>query len=360
MRRTSVLPSSLWAVISISSLLPLLLYPQAILAHDNDQLINDIHNADLSHLQGHRDYYAILIFTSSNPVHDCKPCEQVIPMVEQVSTTYLAKYASSLISMRFFNIDLNDRSNAAIFRKLKMDDIPHVWLVPPSSSDYSGLGVNEDGTIEHIFDSPHLEYPLRKASLERQVAEFAKFLSEVLMIDLHVDDAVGPNADGVQSSLSTFAKTFIITFTTVVLIKKKGPSFISNTPKRAIMCYFAITVILLCIGGSQFSIQRQSPFIAKDDATGKLVFISEASVHYQYAIEIFIVAANYASLAASVVILIKLGSYKVTESSKIRDQNLRVWLIILVSLVIYCLYSCLTSIVLKKDPGYPYSLTKMF
>ncbi|CCG25778.1 Ost6 protein [Candida orthopsilosis Co 90-125] len=365
MRQSSPLPL-LWIILSLSILL---LLPQTVLAYDHNtendegQIIIDIHNGDLSQLSGHRDYYTVLIFTSSNPAHDCKPCEQVIPMAEQVATTYLAKYITSeLLSMRFYNIDLNDISNAGIFRELKMDNIPHVWLVPPSSRTIGAVsGVYEDGTIEHVFDSPHLKYSLKKASLERQVVEFARFLSEILMIDLHVDDAVAKKSgSGTQSSLSTFAKTFIITFTIVVLIKKKGPSFISNTSRKTVVCYFAITIILLCVGGSQFSIQRQSPLITKDEATGGLVFISGGSMHYQYGIEVFIVGLNYASLAASVIGLIKLGSYQVTESSKIRDETSRTWLIILVSLVIYYLYSCLTSILLKKDPGYPYPFTKLF
>ncbi|KAI5961128.1 OST6 [Candida margitis] len=366
--RRSLLPP-LWIVLSFTLLL--LVLPQLTLAEDHDDinqdapspqdsLIIDIHNGDLSQLQGHRDYYSILLFTSSNPAHECGPCQQVMPMVEQIGNLYLARYATSNLQIKFFNIDLGDITNAVIFRKLKMDTIPHVWLIPPRSSsgnDEVRLS-NEDGSVEGIFESPHLEYPLKKASLEIQIVEFAKFLSEVLMVDLRVDTTTGQNGAS-QSSTITFLKTFIITFTIVVLIKKKGSGFISNTSRTTIMSYFAIGIVLLCVGGSQFAIQNQSPFVTKDDATGTLVFIS-GGMHYQYAVEIFIVGANYALLAASVVSLIKLGSYQVTESSLIKDENLRVWLIILISVVIYYLYSCLTSIVLRKDPGYPYPLTKLF
>ncbi|KAI5949496.1 OST6 [Candida theae] len=370
MGRISLLPS-LWIILSFSFVL-LSFCPQPILAHDHnndnsnasnqEQIIVDIHNGDLAQLHGHRNYYTVLIFTSSDPAHDCQPCQQVVPMVEQVTTTYLARYLTSeTLAMKFYKIDLADISNAGVFRELEMNDIPHIWLVPPSPS--SG---REDDTVESVFDSPFMEYPLRKASLEVQVVEFAKFLSEVLMIDLHVVERTTINSNGggagssSQSGLSTFAKTFIITFTIVALLKKKGPSFLSTTSRSTIMCYFAITIILFCIGGSQFTLQRQSPLFTKDEASGVLVFISEGSMHYQYAIEIFIVGLNYASLAASVIILIKLGNYQVTETSFIKDEKLRAWLIVLVSVAVYWLYSCLTSILLKKDPGYPYPLAKLF
>ncbi|KAG5419353.1 OST6 [Candida metapsilosis] len=361
MSRVSLLPS-LWIILSFSCVL-LSYFPKPILAdnhNDNDYSngIIDIHNGDLTQLQGHRDYNTVLIFTSSNPAHDCKPCQQVIPMVEQVATKYLSSYVESgLLSIKFYNIDLIDLSNADIFRELKMEDVPHLWLVAPSVDESV---INDDDSVEHIFNSPHMEYSLKKATFERQVIEFAKFLSDVLMIDLPIDDVASETNVSPQSGLSTFAKTFIITFTVVALIKRKGPSFLTTTSRKTIMCYFAITIVLLCVGGSQFSLQRQSPFITKDEATGALVFISGGSMHYQYAIEIFIVAVNYASLSAAVIGLIKLGNYQVTESSMIKDDKLKFWLIILDALVVYCLYSCLTSIILKKDPGYPYPLTKLF
>ncbi|CAX43134.1 oligosaccharyltransferase complex subunit, putative [Candida dubliniensis CD36] len=311
------------------------------LAKESDNYIIDVYNSDLSILEGPRDYFTVLIFTSSNAAHNCKQCEGVKNVVAKVARSWFSDHVDSHL-LTFINIDLNDPKNGKLFNLIGLQTVPHIWLVAPNPSrDY--------GDPNKILEDAHLEFKMPQVPQDKQALEFAQFLSEQLQKPILIRD---------EDALAKFIKTFVITFSVIVIIRKKGPSRITATKKKTILSLVAIAIVLLFTCGYQFTIQNSVPFVAKSDKGG--VVLISGGQYYQFGIETFLVGANYASLAGALLLLTYIGRYKVTEKSFIASEDIKVFLVLFVTISIYLLYSCLTSIVLRKDQGYPYSFTKLF
>ncbi|RCK57937.1 Dolichyl-diphosphooligosaccharide--protein glycosyltransferase subunit OST6 [Candida viswanathii] len=311
------------------------------LAKGSENYIIDIYGSDIDILDGPRDYYTVLIFTSSNPEHGCKQCENVHNFVSLVSNSWFTDYLDSHL-LTFIKIDLRDPKNAKLFSLIGIQTVPHVWLIAPNpAADF--------GNPAKIFEDAHLEFKVPQVAADQQALEFAKFLTAQLQRSILIRD---------QNPLAKFAKTFLLTFSAIVIIRKKGPSKITATRKKTIVSLLAVAVILLFTCGYQYTIQNSVPFMAKND-NGDLVVISGGQ-HYQFGIETFLVAGNYALLAASLLLLTYIGSYKVGEKTAITSEQVKILLVLVNAVVLYLLYSCLTSIVLRKDHNYPYPYTKLF
>ena len=311
------------------------------LAKECENYIIEINNSDLSILDGPRDFYSVLIFTSTDPTHGCNQCESLYKFVSMVSNSWFTDYLDSHL-LTFINIDLKDPKNGKLFGMVGIQTVPHIWLFAPNlKADF--------GNPMKIFDDAHLEFKVPQVSLEQQALEFATFLTDHLQRSILIRD---------QNPLLKFAKTFILTFSVIVIIRKKGPSSLTDTKKKTIISLLAVGVILLFTCGYQYTIQNAVPFIAKDDKGG-LVIISGGQ-HYQFGIETFLVAANYALLATALILLKYIGSYEVNDKSVITNVNIKSLLVLINAVVLYFLYSSLTSIVIRKDHGYPYHFTKLF
>lgn len=316
-----------------------------------------IANSDISILDGKRDYYTLITITSTNPQHGCLLCQEITPVLAKVSKLWHADYSASNF-LHFVTVDLNDDTNKPIFRSLNMGTVPHIWMVPPSSVNEnrenrenreSGESDEENRTKFDFHSVPFDEFAIPKGSQHQQVLALAKFIGHHTQHTLMIRD---------ENAMEKFIKTFIVVFSVVVLIKKKGPEMITSVPKRTVICFLAIIAILLFTAGYQFTVQNQVPFIAKSNK-GEVVFIS-GGMQYQFAVEVAIVASTYAAMATTTLLLINLGQYQVNEKSIIKVEKLRIGLIIVHCLIIYVLYSCLTSLMMKKNSGYQYELSRLF
>ncbi|KAK6204688.1 uncharacterized protein RJT21DRAFT_111250 [Scheffersomyces amazonensis] len=335
---------SLLTVITCSSSQAIRLTEEA-LKYDNN--IIQISNSDLSLFSGPRDYSTVLILTSTNRNHVCAVCMDLEKIVSQVTKSWYSDYLHTN-SLFFANIDLIDASNSKIFQYLDIKNIPHIWLIPPNESiDFA------DSEIENfefkILDDGHFVFQVPIAKIDDQVMELARFLTQNLQKSITVRE---------QSPISTFVKTFAVTFFVILIIKKNGPSKFRNLPKKNALTIILISLMLVCLGGYQFTIQHGTPFVAKGHK-GQIIFIS-GGTHYQFGVEILIVGINYTTLAFALVSLIHLGNYKVTSTSLIKSNKSRYIIIMVINILLYILYSSLTSIVLRKDHGYPYAFSKLF
>ncbi|KAI5952609.1 OST6 [Candida jiufengensis] len=326
------------------------------LANNYDQLdetisisennIIQIHNGDLSIIDSFkpRPFYTLLYLTSSNPKHECQLCAVLGPMIHKLSQVWYKENYIYNKDLVFVEANLKDFSNAKIFNHLKLTTIPHIWLIPPQ--------FNESSTS--ILDDTHYQLNPPPLSEDKQILALNEFLNEQLSKQIKL-----PQSSSGDQAFSTFFKTFLITFSVIVLIKKKGPSFLTSTKKKTVISIISILFVILCTSGYQFTLQNKVPLLTKNKDDNSLIFIS-GGTHYQYAVEIAIVSLNYLSLFIFFISLIKLGDYKITDTSMIKNEKLRIWFIILNSLIIYILISCLTSIILRKDGNYPYAFTVLF
>ncbi|WLF79785.1 ER oligosaccharyltransferase complex subunit [Lodderomyces elongisporus] len=246
-----------------------------------------IANSDISILDGKRDYYTLITITSTNPQHGCLLCQEITPVLAKVSKLWHADYSASNF-LHFVTVDLNDDTNKPIFRSLNVGTVPHIWMVPPSSVNEnrenreSGESDEENRTKFDFHSVPFDEFAIPKGSQHQQVLALAKFIGHHTQHTLMIRD---------ENAMEKFIKTFIVVFSVVVLIKKKGPEMITSVPKRMVICFLAIIAILLFTAGYQFTVQNQVPFIAKSNK-GEVVFIS-GGMQYQFAVEVAIVARQY-------------------------------------------------------------------
>lgn len=307
---------------------------------------NTIHiaNANLSVISGPRDYYTLLILTSTDPKHGCELCESIQGVIGDVANSWYSDYLHTHL-LFFVNIDIVDTTNLVIFDKLGLTAVPHVWLIPPNLD----LEIAETQAEEwNILSEGHFVYKFPHASASDQVLNLAQFLSENLQKSINIrrtDDSY------------RFLKTFLSTLFVILLIKKRGPRFITSTKRLTSAAIFLICITLAFLCGYQFTMQQGAPFVALNEKG--LIYIS-GGLHYQFGVEIVLVAVNYAALALSILALIYLGDYKLTATSKIKQERVRTGLVLLNAAVLYLLYSILTSMFLRKSSDYPYAFSKLF
>ncbi|CAK7901711.1 dolichyl-diphosphooligosaccharide--protein glycosyltransferase subunit Ost6p [[Candida] anglica] len=307
---------------------------------DQDRILHT-HNGDLSFIfpNGPRDYYTLLLITSTLPQHSCSDCEEMKKVIGRVARSWFADHSDSHM-LYFVDIDLIDQSNRPIFNHLKIETVPHVWLIPPTKK-------NEDVSK---FDLATNERYIYNAPAEETALKLAQFLSQNTQKNILLRQ---------EDQLYKFIQTFAITFGSIVLLKKRGPRIFQNLQKSNAYTIIVLAILMACIGGYSFTTIQGVPFISSGD-NGDIIYIS-GGVHYQFGVEIFLVGATYTGLTIAIATLLYFGNYKVSPKSRFIDSEPKKTSMVLLNvLVIYLLYSCLTSLYLRKDHGYPYSFMKLF
>lgn len=318
---------------------------------DTPGYVLPISQSDLSIVAGERDYYTLLTLTSTEPKHGCEICGNVELMLKRVAGSWFTDYSQSNF-LFFVNVDLADASNAKLFDYLELNTVPHIWLIPPSKitekSKTKNKKVNEEDDFSFLLE-PHFIFKIPMTGLDQQVITLTKFLGENLHKTIHIRQ---------EKPLERFILAFGGTFSLILLIKKRGPRIITNLSRKIIYQVVVIVATLVFICGFSFTSMEKVPFIAKLE-NDQIIYIS-GGAYYQLGIEIMIVGMNYLALALGLVNLIYLGNYKITSTSKISNEIGKGACILTNTLLVYLLYSCLTSIYLRKDDLYPYPFTKLF
>ncbi|CAH6720965.1 dolichyl-diphosphooligosaccharide--protein glycosyltransferase subunit Ost6p [[Candida] jaroonii] len=304
----------------------------------SEDFIIRIEDGNLDLFTGVRDYYTLVILTSTLDKHNCVPCKGIMDGIKRVSKNYFKDY-KQLHQLFFVEIDLVHEGNRKIANDLQLASIPHVWLVPPNPKEqYEPLA---------ILKEQHFVFKVPKGSVANQALELARLLSQTLNKSIYVRD---------EDPLTQFILYFSVTFLSITILKRRGPKIVTNLGKPMAWRIIAIGAILSSITGYQFTKIKKVPFIARNEKG--IMFISGGH-HYQFGTEIVIVSANYILLGVATLFLIYLGNYKPHERSKFQKDHIQI-LITINCVVLYIFYSCLTSIALRKDPYYPYHFTKFF
>lgn len=278
-------------------------------------------------------------------------------MVLRVAEAWHSSYPDSAY-LYIAEVDIIDRTNIPVFDFLRLTEVPHIWLIPPthiSQNHNLSREVRYDENGEEVFANfdiflePHAEFEIPESSLEDQTFQFADWLAVNMQKRIIL---------GQSNPVVKFLATFSATFGAILLIKKKGPTAITSTISKA-KVYRAVVlfVLLVLLSGYSFTTIQQTPFIAHNEKGP--IYIS-GGIHYQFGIEIVLVGAVYLLLGAAVAILLYLGHYKVTRQSQIHTQKLLAALQLATVALIYLFYSVLTSMFLRKDHDYPYGLMKLF
>lgn len=309
-----------------------------------------IENADLSLFAGIREYYLVLLLTSTDVNHGCQICQTMPEVVGKVANSWYHDYLDS--QMLFFaEIDLIDPRNGAIFLAAQIDTVPLIVLIAPNYGKVLPDSLQEQQLPANgfnILQEPRSLFALPKEDPAKQAIALAQFVSEALQKPIVIRE------DDPQMA---FLKNFVLTLVVLMVIKKKGSQYILVSRKTAWMAV-CVGLVVVFVGGYSFTTMNGIVFLAQNDKGG-LIYFSGGQL-YQFGIEIFLVAVNYVLLAASLVLLIYVGQYKVTETSKINSEATRLALVVLANGLVFLLYSFLTSAYLRKDGGYPYYFLRLF
>lgn len=329
------------------------------LALQSPNFVIPVKDSDLSLLsQPNRDHFTLIVLTSTDEKHQCTSCFPLHHVLRRVAAAWAADYAHTDY-LFIAEIDIVDRTNVEVFNYLGLRTVPQIWLIPPSHISATHrlereVKTNENG--EEYFDvydillEPHAEYELTEGSIDDQVFHFADWLAKTVQKRIMIRQ---------ENPVTKFAMTFGATFGLILFIKKKGPSAITGTVTKArIYKVLLFLALLLLLGGYLFTTIQGVPFMGRNEE-GDHIFVS-GGIHYQFGIEMFIVAASYFLLAANLVLLVFLGQYKVTGESAVPSQNHLSAITIVAAGTLYLLYSVLTSLFLRKDEGYPYYFLKLF
>lgn len=314
-----------------------------------------IENSDLS-LVSHpdREYYTLIALTSTDERHACDSCHDLDILLLRVAKAWFNDHAMSNY-LFFTKVDIVDRSNLAIFEFLELQSVPQIWLIPPSriaeqhKKDRPVVENEVFGPFDILLE-PHAEFQLPDTSFDDQVFQFADWLAITVQkrIFIRQENAVGK-----------FAMTFFVTFALILFVKKRGPSAVTqNVSKGRIYKVLSLVLLLVLLGGYLYTMLEGVPFVAQNDK-GEVIYIS-GGTHYQFGVEIVLVAVHYFLLGAALVTLTYLGQYTVTGGGWLKTEEQKAVCVVLGAAVLFLFYSSFTSMYLRKDSEYPYHFLKLF
>lgn len=326
------------------------------LTTSSEDYVYQVSGADLSPFSKYnRDYFTLLMITSTSEAHGCQTCVNWKPILRKVAKAWYSDYLDTNYLL-IAEIDLVDQTNMALLDPMKISTVPQIWLIPPTNlaNEYRPDDhVEKDETSWTVMDlvsEPHSLYELPQVPFEEQAFLFADWLAGAVQKPIYLRQENAP---------SKFLVTFALTFLTIMLFKKKGPSFITEfVTKSKVYQIFYFLILYLLLGGIMFSFITPVPFLAKNDQ-GNLIYISGGN-SYQFGVEMVIVGLTYFVLGTLLVFLCYIGQYKVTKNSEISSESLKNFLVLVVCGLLYFASSVLSSICLRKDHEYPYYYTKLF
>ncbi|KAM9896109.1 hypothetical protein OXX79_007670 [Metschnikowia pulcherrima] len=311
----------------------------AAAARDTADFILPIENSNLSLISlADRDHYTLVLLTSTDEKHACASCVRLKSVLRKVAQAWISDYLFS-DDLFFAEIDLINHGNAAAFNFL--------GLQTAKKYDEHGLEYFEN---YDILLEPHAEFKLEEGSLDEQVFKLADWLAKTVQKQIIIRQ---------ENAYAKFFATFAVTFACILLVKKRGPRQITQSvTKSKIWRILFFAYLLVLLGGFSFSMIKKVPFIAKND-DNEPIYISGGQ-HWQFGVEMVLVGGVYGLLGATLVSLVYLGKYEVTEFSVIKEESQKSVLVLITAALLYLFYSVLTSMFLRKDDGYPFHLAKLF
>lgn len=327
------------------------------LSLESPDLLLHIGDSDISAINDNpiRDYYTLLVVTSTDEQHGCDICHALLGVVRKVARSWFADYTDHHY-LYFAYVDIKDRTNADIFRFLEVSLIPHIWLIPPTTAnktreieDLLDAGVLVPVEPFQVLTQPYVNFKLPVALESDQVFELADFLSHHVLKSIQIRQ---------EDQMAKFLGAFVATFSVILFVKKRGPQVLGHIfSKRRIYTAVTLLATVCFVCGYSFTVMEKVPFIARNDKGG-IIYVSGGN-SYQFGIEIVVVGANYVALGAALVSLIRLGNYKVTETSLLGEREKAAFVALAAGMVFF-LYSLLTSLYVRKEPDYQYHLLKLF
>lgn len=291
-------------------------------------------------LQGPRDFHAVLLMTLTSSQLNCVLCNEFKPEYELVASSWLQEHPNGLDTddaadsaaeghardVFFFYSEFKE--SRELFSLFQLNNIPKVFYLPPTKSraateylqnhqEYQFFaGEHRDLLVAWLRDRTGLQFPIHVPP------DYTRIVSNIVLVATAV----------------MLGRVFWRHVTRVLTL-------------RAVWGAVLLAVILLLISGYMFNQIRGVPYV-RESGNGQVEYFAPGQ-QSQYGVETQILSFVYGCLSLFVIVLVK----KVPE---VKNSQVRLLAVAVVSALIFVFYLLLVSIFGLKGMGYPYRLLSIF
>mmetsp|Transcript_4834 Transcript_4834/g.4831 ORF Transcript_4834/g.4831 Transcript_4834/m.4831 type:complete len:341 (+) Transcript_4834:402-1424(+) len=285
-------------------------------------------------LNGERDYHLIVMLSSQSAKINCALCNEFKPEFEIIGNSWIQDHPNGLSkeeledtesvipkkNVYFMFSEFTESRN--FFLSLQLNNIPKVFHFPPSTSKRPNEYIKQ-------FDEYQFYQGDHKVLL-------ASWLNQITGHKFNIY---------IPPDYTRIATNALITFALVMLIRKFSAQFTMVITSKILWSGISLVAILLLISGYMFNQIRGVPFVMEHQS-GKVDYFVPQQQN-QLGVETQIVSFIYGCLSLLVVMLIK-------RAPEIKNSHVKLIAVIILSILIFALYSVLLSIFGIKGMGYPY------
>lgn len=277
-------------------------------------------------LNGARDYHLVLYMSSDSPQLNCLLCREVHPIFATVADSWNRFFPSGTPEdeLDIYFLDAEFVSAKKLFQLMQLESIPKIYHFPPSQAS----------------DSPNIW--LRKRD------EYQFYAGDhTVMLKQFITSITGHQFDiYVPFNWSKMFLNAALTFTLIMFVRKFSYYFVAVLKSRFVWGSLSLVLILIFIAGYMFNQIRGAPFVNEQ---GDHVEYFAPNAQLQYGLETQVISTVYGLLSMAFVLL-------VTKVGTIKHAKVQLFAILLMSALIYVLYSLFMTIFSIKYRGYPYAL----
>lgn len=281
------------------------------------------------HLFGHRDYDVILFMTSRSPQLNCALCQEFAPALEAVAHLFASSYPNGVKSGKnLFFLYSDFIENRKLFELMGLDLIPKMYYLPATP----------ENTGADSFNSQSEQYPFYQGDFVQLTKQW------VVKMNGHEFQILVP------TDYAKMVFNGLATFSIILLFKRFRGHIFALFLSNLIWGAATILLVLLFISGQMFNQIRSVPFI---NERGDKPEIISPNAQMQFGVETQIVSTLYGLLGVAFIIL-------VNRVSSIKNAKIQFFAAMIVSALLYLLYSVFLSVFNIKYQGYPYMLLNFF
>lgn len=283
-------------------------------------------------LNGARDYHLIVMLSSQSSQINCVLCNEFKPEFEIVGNSWIQDHPNGLSkdeledeeepkkNVYFLYSEFGD--SRKFFLTLQLNNIPKVFHFPPTTNQKPNEYLNQ-------YD----QYQFLQGDHKQLLSAWAgQMTGHKFNIYVPVD-------------YIKIATNALITLAAAMIIKRFNSQLAKIVKSRMLWSGISLVLVLLLISGYMFNQIRGVPFVM-DHQDGRVEYFLPSQQN-QLGIETQIMSFVYGCLSLLTVVLIK-------KAPEIKYSQVKLIAVVVISILIFGLYSVLLSIFGIKGMGYPY------
>lgn len=276
-------------------------------------------------LYGDRDFNLVVFLTLTSPQLDCVLCREAKSPYLAIASSYAHAFPDGIeggTNTYFADAEYVELKN--LFAQLGVDSIPKLYFFPKTKPDVA------PGTFVDKYE----QYPFYQGD-------------HLTLMMQWVTSKTGKSFDIVTPP--DYGRMFMnaaVTFALVMVLRRFSSHVTAGLRSPVLWGVGLVFLILLFSAGYMFNQIRQTPYIRDN---GREVEYFAPSPQLQYGLETQVVLTLYGLLGVTFVLL-------ATKVPAIGNTKVRFGAVVIVTLVLYLVYSIFMSVFAHKYRGYPYLL----